>query len=109
MLDTPAFTGPLVAKLRQQAAVAPPVPAQAVVRSLQDIEVWEDAPASARPEWLSPLCWNREVFHKAALVFESEGRRQYFKVLYALQKPLFACCSQLQPLEQHPLMLPVNR
>eukprot|EP00974_Lingulodinium_polyedra_P134167 11228301-Lingulodinium_polyedra.AAC.1 len=98
------FTDKMVAKLRSRAEKAPAAPGPELVKQLEAIAIWEDKPTAARPEWLSPLCWNREVFHNSALVFEVEGQLRYFKLLFALQKPLFASFSPLEEVDQYPLM-----
>lgn len=98
---SPMFTDKIVTTLRKNAQVAPDLPSAELTEALRRIEIVEDKAPARRHEWLSQVCWHRAFFQGKALVVQGdEGQRQYFKILYATQKPLFACFSLLEEVEQ---------
>ena len=105
-----SFNDKLVSNLRKRALVAPDLPTAEVTQALANIEIVEEIELTPRPEWLGPLCWHRGFFSGKALVVQNEeGQQHFFKMLYATQKPLLACFSLLEEVEQDDLMEPLTR
>jgi hypothetical protein len=100
LIKSPAFAEASLQQLRADAKVAAPIIEQSLQDALAAVTLKENAITKARPAWLSRLCWGRDFFSKAALVFYSEdGSKQVFKLLYATQSPLAAYFSSLEPEE----------
>eukprot|EP00969_Alexandrium_andersonii_P056391 2486504-Alexandrium_andersonii.AAC.1 len=88
LLQRPRFTGKKVAQLRGSATDAPPPLPKAEVDALSAYPVYRQEAPVARPSWVSPICWNRETFHRAAFCFQQGlGEPVWAKFLFATQSP----------------------
>ena len=80
-----------VTALRRAAMTAPAAPPLQVQEALASIPVTAAAEAEkSNPDWLAPLCRNRELFPHTALVQSCEDGDMAFVFLYATQSPLEA-------------------
>lgn len=110
MACSSSLTDKRVSTLRKRAQHAPDLPSADMVQALQGIRVYEDKGPTERPDWLGVVCWNRAFFHQAALAIRSAGGQlQYYKFLFATQKPLFVCFSLLELIEVDVPVAPMTR
>lgn len=99
-----------VRELRATAMKAPPRLPEALMKELAAIKLFDADPASAmsRPEWLAPLCHNRDIFSNSALAFHEGGSTRYFKFMYIKQSPHFIMFAPLKAVEVYAPATEVN-
>ena len=93
--DCKVYSHAYVRECRERVAQAPPLLPRFALEQLAAIPVYKfDAPVE-RPEWLSSMAQNRDVFGGTAIEFETDVGRKAYAFMFAMQNPLHAQFSEL--------------
>ena len=101
MYQSPSFGESVVRGCRDRAKKAPPVPDARSIEVLEAHLVDQPPEAPPRPAWLSPVCWHRALFAESALAFTVNGKKSYYKFVFATQPPLHATFCKVEVVEKY--------
>ena len=104
-----AFSESNVQALIQRAREGTPLIGGELLAALAAVPVAESLAEEPRPAWLPRICWQREHFASAALVFDVGASPTTYTFVYATQSPVAAYFAAMTPRGEYVRMRIVHR